>query len=525
MLGFGLLGKFARRLFGGFMRGGKLRARYDAAQTTSDNREHWAYADAMSAASANSSGVRRTLRNRARYEVANNSYARGITLTLANDLVGTGPRLQIVIPGIAQSITQRIENEFAAWSRETNLAEKLWTMRLSRCVDGEAFAVLASNYRLRSRVKLALKLVECDRVTATWVSGMSAANQVLSDGIEYDEFDEPSVYHMLREHPGNAYTIDGMLSDPVPADLVIHWFRRERPGQIRGVPEITAALPLFAYMRRFKLATIAAAETAANFAGVLKMPGAPNTSDDVGAEHDVRIEMDAPRNTLVSMPEGAELTQLKAEHPATTLEMFERSNLREVGRGLNVPFGIAAGDSAGYNYASGRLDHQVYFRQLGIDRNSCEIVVLSTILRAWLDEAVLIEGLIPMGLPPIAEWKMKWHWDGFAHVDPQKEASAQQVRLSNGTTSRDREYAAVGLDMEEEDVKAAESYGITVEDYRDRLAAKHLGPSIVAAAAITDSSVTADDSESDSDGDDADDEAIDDSTEVEEGEYADPALV
>ena len=31
-----------------------------------------------------------TLRNRARYEVANNSYARGIVLTLANDVVGTG---------------------------------------------------------------------------------------------------------------------------------------------------------------------------------------------------------------------------------------------------------------------------------------------------------------------------------------------------------------------------------------------------------------------------------------------------
>ena len=41
--------------------------------------------------------VRRTLRNRARYEVANNSYARGIVLTLANDVIGTGPRLQMLL--------------------------------------------------------------------------------------------------------------------------------------------------------------------------------------------------------------------------------------------------------------------------------------------------------------------------------------------------------------------------------------------------------------------------------------------
>lgn len=60
-----------------------VRGRYDAATTTDDNRRHWAAADGLSAAAANSPAVRRTLRNRARYEVANNSYAKGIVLTLA----------------------------------------------------------------------------------------------------------------------------------------------------------------------------------------------------------------------------------------------------------------------------------------------------------------------------------------------------------------------------------------------------------------------------------------------------------
>ncbi len=88
-----------RALAGRFLalaRSGALRARYDAAITTDDNRRHWANADALSADAAASADVRRTLRNRARYEVANNSYARGIVLTLANDTVGTGPRLQLL---------------------------------------------------------------------------------------------------------------------------------------------------------------------------------------------------------------------------------------------------------------------------------------------------------------------------------------------------------------------------------------------------------------------------------------------
>ena len=73
-----------------------IRARYDAAVSNDENRRHWANADNLSANAANSPLVRRLLRNRSRYEVANNSYARGIVSTLANDVIGTGPRLQML---------------------------------------------------------------------------------------------------------------------------------------------------------------------------------------------------------------------------------------------------------------------------------------------------------------------------------------------------------------------------------------------------------------------------------------------
>ena len=55
-----------------------VRAKCDAAQTTDENRRHWANADGLSADSVASTEVRGIIRNRARYEVANNSYARGI---------------------------------------------------------------------------------------------------------------------------------------------------------------------------------------------------------------------------------------------------------------------------------------------------------------------------------------------------------------------------------------------------------------------------------------------------------------
>jgi capsid protein len=78
------------------MRARRIEARYDAAQTTIENRRHWSFADNLSARAAHTPSILRTLRNRSRYEVANNSYARGLVDTIAEYVVGTGPRLQLL---------------------------------------------------------------------------------------------------------------------------------------------------------------------------------------------------------------------------------------------------------------------------------------------------------------------------------------------------------------------------------------------------------------------------------------------
>lgn len=92
-----------------------VRGKYDAAQTTHENRRHWANADHLSADASASAEVRRVLRSRARYEVANNSYAKGIVLTLANYVVGTGPRLQMLTDD--PEANRLIEKEFSLWAQ------------------------------------------------------------------------------------------------------------------------------------------------------------------------------------------------------------------------------------------------------------------------------------------------------------------------------------------------------------------------------------------------------------------------
>ena len=322
-----------------------VHAKYDAAATTDDNRRHWRNADGLSANAANSPEVRRILRNRSRYEVANNSYARGIVLTLANDAIGTGPRLQL-LTGIAEA-NRRIEREFANWARAVGLAEKLRTMRMARAQDGEAFAVLTSNPRLPTAIQLDLRLIEADQVCTP---DLFAATGRAIDGVVLDDFGNPVEYHVLKSHPGE--TINRNRSyDRIPADSMIHWYRADRPGQARGIPDIMPALPLFAQLRRFTLAVIAAAETAADFAGIL-YTDAPANGEADAAEPFEPIELE--QRALVTMPGGWKMSQIEAEQPATTYGEFKREILNEISRCLNMPFNIAAGNSSGYNYADSR---------------------------------------------------------------------------------------------------------------------------------------------------------------------------
>ena len=432
-----LLSPFSVRA--GFRSARSVRAKYDSAMTSDHNRRHWAHADGLSANAANSPEVRRILRNRARYEVANNSYARGIVLTLANDVIGTGPRLQMLTAD--PEANRRIEHAFHQWAKSICLAEKLRTLRMAQIQDGEAFAILISNPQLPTAIQLDLRLIEADQVTTP---DLQWSDSRAMDGIVLDSAGNPVEYHVLRQHPGEGRGVN-READRVPAESVLHLYRTDRPGQQRGVPEITPALPLFAMLRDYSLATLDAAKAAAYYSGIIYTDAPPNGESDAVEPLDP-IELD--RNTLLTMPGGWKMSQLQAEQPTGTYAEFKREILNEIARCLNMPFNVAAGNSSSYNYASGRLDHQTYFKSLRIDQSRVELTVLDRVLAAWLDEAVLVNGLLPTGQGLIAEWPHQWFWDGHEHVDPAKEATAQATRLASLTTTLADEYARRGQDWE-----------------------------------------------------------------------------
>jgi capsid protein len=151
---------------------------------------------------------------------------------------------------------------------------------------------------------------------------------------------------------------------------------------------------------------------------------------------------------FTTLPGGYRLEQLKAEQPTTTYSEFKAELIDEAARCENVPSNIARGNSSAYNYASGRLDNQMFGRAQHVDHSEVEEEVIDRIFAAWLDEAAREPGVIPDGFPPLAECTHQWIWEGREHVDPAKEANAQATRLGNLTTSLAEEWANRGKDWE-----------------------------------------------------------------------------
>lgn len=452
--------------------GGAIRARYDAAVTTDDNRRHWANADGLSANAAGVLGVRQQLRSRARYEVANNSYARGIVNTLANDCVGTGPRLQMQTQ--SKEANALIERLFRDWAREIRLAEKLRTMRAGRAESGEAFGVFVTNLALVSPVKLDLALYEADQFTDP--STLGAFDPCWVDGIHLDPLGNPLSYRVMTRHPGSLGVgwLGQPLFDDIPARQVIHFFRPDRPGQRRGLPDLTPALPLFAQLRRYTLAVVAAAETAADYAAVI-YSNAPADGDEADSPEPMDT-INLEKRMATVLPAGWQLGQMKAEQPTTTYGDFVWTLLREICRCINVPLTIAALDSSRSNLSAAYLDHQTYAKSTLIDRADLEEIACDRVLDAFLNELHLI-GDHAAALQGLGDFPHAWFWPSLGqHADPAKVANAQGEELGNGTTNYAREYAKKGLDWEAEQLTAAKSLGVSLDEYRALLRNKLFGP-------------------------------------------------
>ncbi len=422
----------------------RLSARYDAAQTTIETEKWWSVADNLGPNASARREIRKRIRERARYEVhQGNSYARGIVAAKINDTIGTGPVLQLKTS--SESYNRKTETIWNDWAEEIDLPGKLRTFYQAKVVDGEAFCELITNNRLFSPSKLDLRLSEADLWTDPTLE--FGRQQRYVDGVLYDENWAPISSTRVKEHPGEQFASTfGAETESIQAEFVIHWWRVDRPDQRRGVSELATGLRLFAELRRYTLAVIAAAETAAEFSAVLK------ASPDAFQEVDFAPEMleswltvPTQRRMLLSLPVGYDISQLRAEQPTTTYPEFVDKIVQEIARCFQVPLNIATGSSKEHNFASATLDYRLFHSANDVERQECKVHVLNRIFAAFLEElgpsgasANPVTGIVPHA----------WHFPKRAPINELDHANAMKSLFEIGHLVDEDVFSEMAVDPE-----------------------------------------------------------------------------
>lgn len=418
-----------------------MQAKYDAAQTVLTNENHWANADNLGPHGAASISVRRTLRNRSRYEcVENNAFLKGTLLSICNDFVKSGPKLQITDKRISKERQQELELKFAVWTRAIKLRQKLWRMRLAKIVDGESFMRLYLRSKPSTPIKLDFQVLECDRITSQTaigaLSSKSAKGEI--DGLRFDKYENPLEYFVLDDHPGGPTVFPSQTSAEgkwVKVDYVIHWFRQDR-GWLRGIPETAPSLPLCSILRRYTLAMLRHAETQAEITGFIETEGPPAGNPWTSSDGQT-LNQDDPFQTfpltvgmLMNLPWGYKFKQHDAVPLGAQYDEFVGSILREITRPILVPFNVASGTSKDSNMASAVVDSDIYKEGQAEARTHCEEEVLDKVLALWWYEAIRTPGYIGDSMlvsdqflrkvPPLHVWR--WDRIGLDHTDPSRVA-------------------------------------------------------------------------------------------------------
>lgn len=390
---------------------------------------------------------------RSRYEAQNNTYFAGAVRTLVNDTVGRGPRLQMLTPD--KVLNAAVQDLWREWSAASDWALEMRVLCGVRWVAGECFGTYYDSKaldRLGLPVTLAIRLLEPAQVTHGYTGAIYGSNLHGDDGIDCDDSGEVVAYKIMRAHPGdNRLFVDRSRIDTIPAADMLHWFERERPGQLRGITPMAPALPIFAQLRRFTSAVLTSAEVAAMLAGVLEsqdFTAEAEQRNSVGAE-DYFDTTELVRGTLLTLPPGTKASQFKPEQPTTNYDMFVNAKLKECGRALDMPFGKISGDYSMFNFSSGKLEDAGYWTARDIERTALEAHVFNPLLYRWCDFA-------RFALPALAAfqgrwWQLRhrWQYDARPVIDGVKDATADELNLTNAADTLSDIAAREGMTEDE----------------------------------------------------------------------------
>ena len=423
---------------------GMVRA-YDAAQ---NNRRTDGWRTTSSGAIEEVRRARPLLRNRARDLVRNNAWAaRAMDIKVSNT-VGTGimPRAD----GPDDGLNKQIDTLFAAWAAgcAPESGGNFYALQAladrTRAESGESLVVLDRTGSVApAGIRLALQVLEGDWLVDE-TDRLSRAPTLWRDGIQFDASGRRTAYRIYSAHPTEVSLLAANRTRDVPAADLIHLYRQDRPGQIRGIPDIASVVMRLRDLDDYHDAALLLAKIHACLGVFVTQPNGAAASPLGAAGTDAagnRIEEIAPGMVAYLAP-GEEPHFLAPEGAGPCAE-YTRIALHMIAAGIGVTYHQLTGDLSQANYSSLRAGSLEFRRQIEQHQHLRLIPMLcEPVWRAFLDAAVLADRLprAARDVPAI------WTPPRFELVDPIRDTGAMREQVRAGFMSWGDAVAEMGFD-------------------------------------------------------------------------------
>jgi lambda family phage portal protein len=405
------------------------------------------------------------LRNRARQLVRDSDYARQAVRAFRNNVVGTGVQFQSQVRmqrgggRLDTALNDAIEKAWGEWCRKdsVDVAGLLCFSEIERLAissvitDGEVFIRIYRQSVGRSKVPLALQVIEADLLDDNY-NGVGENGNEIRMGVEVSsDFRRPVAYHFFQKHPGDFQY--GAKGNPyqkrirVPAEEILHLFQVERPGQTRGVSAFASALTTIHHMEGFAESELISARAGAALMGFVTSPEGSFPEDDV---MDGQRVLDWSPGQWKYLAPGESVDVPNLQRP-DSFEPFMRQCLRSVAAGLGVSYETVSRDFSQTNYSSSRLS-------LLEDRDNYRAIqnwlienLHQTIYDKWLDMAALsnVVNLPGYESDPTRYNCARWLPRGWAWVDPKSEVESFAKAVRCGFMTQADVIAQTGGDIDE----------------------------------------------------------------------------
>lgn len=391
-----------------------------------------------SGASANTITARKLpgLRTGSHDLVRNNPHAAKGVRTIVSEMIGTGiiPRFKRnnrTVPVLEEFARQTLDRPIIDVGGQHDYYGIQALAATTMVESGEALII---RKRVDDRfLPIRFQVLEPDHLddSRDWV--YSDGRRIIQ-GVEFDSQGRRTQYWLHPEHPGGRF-LRSVNSVPVPAEDVIHVYRVDRPGQVRGVPWLAPVMLRMADFSDYEEAQLVRQKIAACFAVFY--------SDQIGGDTPTELSTEKVEPGLIQrVGPGSEVT---FGSPPQVLDYkdYASVSLHAIAAGLGVSYEALTGDLSGVNFSSGRMGHLQFQRNLDAWRWLTFIPQACARMTDWWLEAADLTGKRVNGVtvshtPPRREM-----------ISPEREVPANTAAMRSGQKSLVQILQESGVDPDQ----------------------------------------------------------------------------